>query len=434
MILTTFMMAPGYYRDSWRLPESRIEEIAGLDFLADLTIMAENAKLDSIFFGDFINADTALNGNLDKTGLYEPLTAMAALAGRTKNIGLSGTISTQFSLPYVTARQLNGVDWLSNGRAGWNIVTSSFGGENFGVREIPSPEDRYRQAAEFVEVAIGLWDSWSDDAVVNDRERGVWVDTSKVRPINHVGEFFDVAGPMQTLRSPQGRPVLFQAGSSPTGKAFGAKYGEAIYTAQPHKEPAIAFRKSMSDLAVSFGRPADALRVIPGILPIVGETDAEAQELANSLADHIDYGVGKIVIATKHSIDLDDLDVDDTVPAERWSEDPKRGSRYHLFRKLATEEGYTIRRLIQEDYRSGAHLWAVGSASRIADLLVDWFEAGAADGFSLNPPSMPEGLRRICDLLVPELRDRGYFREEYEGTTLRDNLGIPRPGAWDTRA
>lgn len=433
MILTTFMMAPGYYRDSWRLPESRIEQIASLDLIADLTLMAERAKLDSIFFGDFVNADTALNGNLDKTGLYEPITAMAALAGRTKNIGLAGTISTQFSLPYVTARQLNGIDWLSGGRAGWNIVTSAFGGENFGVKRIPAPEDRYRQAAEFVDVAIGLWDSWSDDAILNDRDRGVWVDRSKVRPIDHTGEFFDVAGPMQAPRSPQGRPVLFQAGASPAGKTLGAKYADAIYTAQRQREGSIAFRKEISDLAVSFGRPADAVRVVPGVLPIIGETDAEAQELARTLADHIDYGVGKRVIAERLGLDLDDLDADETIPAERWSEDPAKGSHYHLFRRLATEEGFTIRRLVEEDYRSSAHHSVVGSASRVADLLVDWFEAGAADGFSLNPPSMPEGLRRICELLVPELQDRGYFREEYEGTTLRENLGLARPGAWDAR-
>src|SRR5690606_7036190 len=150
-----------------------------------LTLMAERATLDAIFFGDFVNATTALNGNLDKTGLYEPITAMSARAGRTEHIGLPGAISTQLSLPYVTARQLNGVDWLSGGRAGWNVVTSSFGGENFGVHEFPPPHVRYRQAAEFLDVAIGLWDSWSDEAVINDRERGVWVDTSKVRPINH---------------------------------------------------------------------------------------------------------------------------------------------------------------------------------------------------------------------------------------------------------
>jgi len=435
MILTTFMMAPGYHRDSWRLPESRVEEIANLKFIVELTRMAEAAKLDSIFFGDFVNADTALNGNLDKTGLYEPITTMAALAACTNHIGLSGTISTQFSLPYVTARQLQSIDWLSGGRVGWNVVTSAFGGENFGIHELPEPRDRYRQAAEFLDVALALWDSWSDEAVIADRESGTWVDTSKVRPINHRGEFFDVAGPLQAPRSPQGRPVIFQSGSSNGGKELGARYADAIYTAQPIQRDAIAFRKTISDLAVSFGRPADAIRVIPGVLPIVGETDAEAREMAQRLEDHIDFTVGKNVLAKKWDIELDDLDISEPVPAERWGDDPnKGGSRFQIVRARALEEGLTLRELIVTDYRSGGHFAAIGSASKVADQLVDWFEAGAADGFSLNPPSMPEGLRRIGELLVPELQNRGYFREEYEGTTLRENLGLARPGAWDTAA
>lgn len=433
MILTAFMMAPGYHRDSWRLAESRVEELGYLDLITDLTLMCEAAKLDSIFFGDVATAETVLDGELNSSGLYEPLTALSALAGRTSHIGLSGTVSTTFSLPYVTARQLQSLDLLSGGRAGWNMVTSWIGAENFGMDQLPSPEDRYRQAHEFIDVAKGLWDSWSDDAVINDRANGQWIDNSKIRPINHEGEFFKVAGPMNTRRGPQGRPVLFQAGSSRIGMEFGAAHGDVIYTAQPWKQPAIAFRDEIREMAVGYGRSADSVKVLPGILPIVGESDAEAKDIARNLADHIDYRVGVTKLAKQFKLDLQGVDLDDLVPADRWSEDPDLGSRYHIFRQLGTEERFTVRQLIVELYRSGAHLTITGSASKIADQMIDWFDSGAADGFSLNPPFMSDGLRRICELLVPELRDRGYFREEYEGTTLRENLGLARPGAWDAR-
>lgn len=433
MILTAFMMAPGYYRDSWRLPGSRVEELGYLDLITDLTQMCEAAKLDSIFFGDVATAETVLDGELNSSGLYEPLTALSALAGRTSRIGLAGTVSTTFSLPYVTARQLQSLDLLSGGRAGWNMVTSWIGSENFGMDHLPEPEARYRQAREFVDVAKALWDSWSDDAVIDDRENGQWIDNTKIRPINHDGEFYQVAGPMNTRRGPQGRPVLFQAGSSRTGMEFGAAYGDVIYTAQPWKDPAIAFRKQIQELAIGYGRSAGSVKVLPGILPIVGETDAEAHEIAQNLSDHIDYRVGVTKLAKQFKLDLSGLDLDDRVPLDRWSEDPDLGSRYHIFRQLGTEERFTVRQLVTELYRSGAHLALTGSAARIADQMIDWFESGAADGFSLNPPFMTDGLRRICDLLVPELRARGYFREEYEGTTLREHLGLDRPGAWDAR-
>lgn len=433
MHLTAFMMAAGYYRDSWRLPGSRSDELAGLELVADLALMCEEAKLDSIFFGDFVNADTVLSGDINTSGIYEPLTTLAAIAARTSRIGLAGTISTSFSLPYVTARQLTGLDHMSAGRAGWNVVTSIFGAENFGLDRLPPSDERYRQACEFLDVAIALWDSWSDEAVIDDRERGVWADPAKIRRIDHEGEHYRVAGPMQTKRSPQGRPVLFQAGSSPTGMDVGARYADAIYTAQRTKQSAQAFRGEIHRLAAKHGRSPDSVRVLTGIVPIVGETDADAEAYAHDLADHLNTENGARVLADLFDLDFTGYGLDETLPAELWPERPGEHSRYEMFRQLAVTERFTLRQLVLEHYRSGAHLSMTGSASRIADLLIEWFEAGATDGFSLNPPGMPGGLERICKLLVPELQDRGYFREEYEGTTLREHLGLERPGAWDAR-
>ncbi|GAA3885098.1 LLM class flavin-dependent oxidoreductase [Leifsonia kafniensis] len=432
MILTVFMLPPGYYKDSWRLPGSRSEELGYLDFVTDLTLMCERAKLDSVFFGDVVTASTILEGNMMTTGLNEPITTLSALAGRTSKIGLTGTVSTSFSLPFVTARQLSGLDSLSGGRAGWNIVTSWMGGENFGIDELPAPAERYRRATEFVDVAVKLWDSWSDQAVINDRASGWWADPAKIQAIDYDGEFFKVAGPLNMRRSPQGRPVLFQAGSSADGMELGATFADVTYTAQPRKDGAAEFYAKYKELVRAKGRDPRSVKVLPGILPIVGETDAEAEEIAKDLANHINFDSGRVQLAKNLEIDIADIDLDERIPAERWSEDPSRGSRYHIFRKLTLDDGLTLRDLVVESYRSGAHLWAVGSASKIADVMVDWFEGGAADGFSLNPPHMPDGLRRICDLLVPELQERGYFRTEYEGDTLREHLGLDRPGAWDT--
>lgn len=429
MALTAFIMPSGYYKGSWRLPGSRAEEIGTLDFITDLVRTCEAAKLDAVFFGDLLNASTVREGNIQTSGFYEPLTTLAALAARTTRIGLIGTISTTFSLPYVTARQLSGLDSLSAGRAGWNVVTSWLGGENFGLDAMPPVDERYRRAAEFVEVTTKLWDSWSDDAVGADRERGVWADKHKIRDINHTGEFFSVQGALNMPRSPQGHPVIAQAGSSSTGMDLGASIGEMIYTAQPSKAKGIEFYSEFKRRVLGFGRDPQGTKIIPGIIPIVGRTDAEAREFATHLEENIDVIEGRDDLAHRLGLSLDDLEPDDRVPPERFASATQRGSRFEIYRHLAVEERLTVRELVIEEYRSGAHLSVTGSASKIADLMIDWFEDGACDGFSLNAPNMPDGLQRICSLLVPELRDRGYFRSEYEGTTLREHLGLLRPAA-----
>lgn len=434
MNLTVFMLAPGYHFDSWRMEGSRAEEMGQFGLVRDLTLKAESAKLDAVFFGDVV-ALGPKPGTIDArtSGFNEPITTLSALSAVTKNIGLVGTMSTTYGDPFITARLLNGLDNLSGGRAGWNVVTSIQGAENFGYEETPSPEERYRRAHEFVSVVQQLWDSWSDDAVVVDRERGVWADIEKIRPINHEGEHFKVMGPLNMRRSPQGRPVLFQAGSSPAGIELGSSIADGIYTAQPRKDESIRFYDDFKQKIAEKGRDPQQVKILPGIMPILGRTMAEAEELAAELARHVHLEQGRARLENWLGMNLSSVDYDEPIPAEMWKEDNEfLSSRYHILRRKA-EEGFTLREFIVEQARAEGHHWMIGTPEMVADRMIDWFDAGACDGFNLNPAFMPGGMDLLCDLLVPELQERGYAKAEYVGSTLRENLGLSRPGAWDAR-
>lgn len=425
MILTTFMLPAGYHKDSWRMEGSRAEELGNLDFVTELTQMAEAAKLDAVFFGDVVHANTLLRGDIKMNGFYEPMTVLSALAAKTKNIGLVGTISTSFSEPYNVARQLTGLDNMSNGRAGWNIVTSSDGFQNYGVEAAPDPQTRYRRATEFVDVTRKLWDSWDDDAIIVDRESGEYLDRTRLHPINHKGEFFEVQGPLNMPTSPQRQPVLAQAGSSGPGMELGSSIGEMIYTAQPDKDRSIEFYNEFKQLAASKGRNPDHVKIIPGILPILGDTEEEAWELADELGRHVHLENGRVQVGADLKMDLSELDYDESIPEEWFKDDDSYGSRYKIYRMKSVEQGMTLRELIVDLARSTGHQWMAGTPAQVADRMIDWFESGACDGFNLNSPFNPGGFQLICDKLVPELQKRGYFREEYEGATFRENLGLP---------
>ena len=425
MALTTFMLPAGYHKDSWRMDGSRAEELGNLAFVTELTQMAEAAKLDAVFFGDVAHANTLLRGDIKMNGFYEPMTVLAALAAKTKHIGLVGTISTSFTEPYNVARQLCGLDNMSNGRAGWNIVTSSDGFQNFGMEEAPDPATRYRRATEFVEVTRKLWDSWDDGAVIADRETGEYLDRSRLHKINHEGEFFKVEGPINMPTSPQRQPVLAQAGSSGPGMELGSSIGEMIYTAQPDKDRSIEFYAKFKELAAGKGRNPDHVKIIPGILPILGDTEAEAQELADELGRHVHLENGRIQVGADLRMDLSELDYDEAIPVEWFQDDASLGSRYQIYRRKSVEMGMTLRELIVDLARSTGHQWMAGTPGQVADRMIDWFEDRACDGFNLNSPFNPGGFKLICDKLVPELQDRGYFRTEYEGATFRENLGLP---------
>jgi len=427
MVLTMFLHPAGYHNYSWRGPDSRAEDWGRLDLIADLAKRAEAAKIDAVFFADTTSAGPVLGGDTKVLGVYEPITSMSALAGLTKDIGLIGTASTTFNLPYNVARQFQGLDTLSGGRAGWNIVTSWIGNENFGIDEMPDGPERYRRANEFVDVCRKLWRSWDADAVIADRESGRWIEPSRLHAIDHDGEYFKVRGPINMPRSPQTGPVLVQAGSSGPGIELGATYAELIYTAQPILAKSIDFYANYKEIVKSKGRRADEVCIIPGILPIIGRTEAEAEEYAAELESWIDYPHAKAQLQSSLGIDISDLDYDDSVPVERFEgaafNTPT--SRGAIFRAQA-EAGKTLREMIRASAKASGHQWIVGSASRVADLMLDWFERRACDGFNLNAPSLPEGYHRILDLLVPELQERGLFHDEYAGGTLRENLAAGR--------
>lgn len=427
MGLTAFMLPGGYHAGTWRRENSRAEEIGLLDLVVDLTRIAESAKLDAVFFGDTVYAGEVPGPNPTLTS-YEPVGTIGALAASTSKIGLVGTISTSFSEPYNVARQLANLDNLSGGRVGWNIVTSWAGNENFGLDEMPPPADRYRRAAEFVEVAKKLWDSWSDDAVVVDRIGGSWAAADRIQRIHHSGEFFRVEGPTNIRRGPQGYPVMAQAGSSPDGINLGAAVGELIYTAQPIRQESEKFYELFKAKMVDFGRDPGQAKILAGVLPIVGENEADAKELSDYLASMIDLDLQRATFVKSTKLEIEDIDLDDRIPSDRWSLDPAKGARYHLQRE-ASENGATLRDILVAAARSMSHLAMVGSASKIADEMVSWFEGRACDGFSLNTPDMPDGLHRIANFLIPELQERGYFRDEYTGNTLREHLGLDRPAA-----
>jgi N-acetyl-S-(2-succino)cysteine monooxygenase len=430
MILTMFMLAAGFQIDSWRDPRSRSEELTRLPLIADMARAAEDSKLHAVFFGDGVDVGTIRDNNIRNTGLYEPITAIGALIGHTRHIGLVGSLSTSFTEPYNAARQFAGLDLLSDGRVGWNIVTSLFGGyQNYGLEAMPTPEERYDKATEFVDVVRKLWDSWDDDAVLNDRASGQWAAVDKIRDIYHSGRHFRVAGALNMPRPPQGHPVLFQAGQSDAGIRLGGQVADTVYTAQSSLDEARAYAERVRRSAVDAGRDPADVKILPGIVPIVAATTADAQEMSRALAEYIDMEAGRRRFEHASGVSTEGIGVDETVPADRFDHATGNSSRWQIFRRMAVDEKLTLRELIIAFARAGGHRILVGSVEEVADSMIEWFDQGVCDGFNLDPPSVPEGMHNMLDLLVPHLQERGYFRSEYVDGTLRDNMGLKRPPA-----
>lgn len=422
-------MSVGHHESSWRLPESDPFANTNVEHYQHLARVAERGKLDSLFLAD----SPVLWNDIGRrpAGSLEPTLLLTALAGVTRRIGLIATTSTTYNEPYNLARRFASLDHVSQGRAGWNIVTTAGldAARNFNLTELPSHAERYARAAEFVEVSQKLWDSWSDDAPLGDKERGVWGDQQKVYPPRHVGRYFRVEGPLNVPRPPQGYPLLVQAGSSEDGKELAARYAEAVFTAQQTLEDAQRFYTDLKARTQSLGRDPETIKILPGIVPVIGATEAEAQALDRELDRLISPEYAKRQLAQTLRVDPGELELDRELPAHLPSEDEIEGakSRYTLIVTLARRERLTVRQLIGRLGGGRGHRTFTGTPEQVADAIQHWWQEGAADGFNVMPPVLPSGLEAFVEHVVPILQRRGLFRTEYEGTTLRDHYGLPRP-------
>ncbi|MFG2297728.1 LLM class flavin-dependent oxidoreductase [Streptomyces sp. NPDC048603] len=433
--LNAFLMNAGHHDAAWRHPDSSPERITDLSYFQELARIAERGKLDSIFFADGV----ALWGKARHNALggFEPLTLLSAIAAVTEHIGLIATVSTTFNEPYNLARKFASLDHISGGRAGWNIVTSGTVDEarNFSREEHLEHAVRYERAREFLEVAGKLWDSWEDDAIVLDREAGVYADTDRLHPAAHRGKHFQVAGPLNVPRSPQGYPLLVQAGSSEDGKEFAAQYAEAVFTAQQTLADGQTFYKDLKSRLARHGRAEDDLLVLPGIAPLIGSTEAEARRLEQELTELQVPEYGLAQLSGMLGVDLTGLPLDGRLPDLPEERDINGNkSRFTLVAELARREDLTLRELIARLGAGRGHRVFAGTPEQIADQLQEWFVSGAADGFNIMAPVLPTGLADFVDHVVPVLQRRGLFRTEYTGRTLRENYGLPRPANRHVRA
>jgi FMN-dependent oxidoreductase (nitrilotriacetate monooxygenase family) len=371
------------------------------------------------------------NGEFRPAGQLEPITLLTVLAGVTERIGLIATASTTYNSPYNLSRRFASLDHVSGGRAGWNLVTTaeSRTAQNFGLDERPAHAERYRRAQEFLDVARKLWDSWADDAAVKDKTRGRYADPARIRPVDHAGEFYRVRGPLNVSRPPQGHPVLVQAGSSADGRAFAARNAEAIFTAHQSFERAATFYDDVKAQAAGAGRDPRAVKILPGIVPVLGSTEAEARALERRL-DELrvpEYGLAQPSEVLE--VPVDALPLDGPLPAAVLQGRRLEGaqSRADLIVDVAVRESLTVRQILSRLGGGRGHFTLVGTPEQVADTIESWFRGGAADGFNVMAPVLPAGLQDFAGHVLPLLRRRGLWRDDYRGTTLREHYGLGRP-------
>ncbi|QRM46876.1 LLM class flavin-dependent oxidoreductase [Rhizobium sp. BG4] len=431
--LGAFLYPTGHHIAAWRHPDAQADAGSNFAHYVELAQLAERGKFDLIFMADGVGTRGTDIEALSRTATryvaqFEPITLLSALAAVTRNIGFVATASTSYNEPYHIARKFASLDHISGGRAGWNLVTSSSEHEahNFGRDEHYAHGERYERAEEFADVVTGLWDTWEEGAFPRDKQSGLYFDPDKQHVLNHKGKFFKVRGPLNVARSPQGHPVLVQAGSSEPGKELAARTAEVVFTAHQTFEDARAFYTDLKGRLRKYGRHADDLKVMPGIFPVVGLTIAEAEEKFEQIQELIHPVVGLALLSgMTGGVDLSAYPLDGPVPALPETNASK--SRQRLLLDLAHRENLTIRQLYLRIAGARGHRQIVGTPAQIADEMQHWFTGGAADGFNIMPPHLPVGLHHFVDLVLPELRRRGLFRNEYEGTTLRQNLGLRTP-------
>jgi len=439
--LNAFLLHTGHHIAAWRDPAVPAHQALDFNYYRDIAQIAEAGKFDALFLADHIGINQASGEDIEvqqraaRAVFFEPLTLLSALAVVTQHIGLIATTSTSYHEPYNVARKFASLDHLSGGRAGWNVVTSATNTEaqNFGLARQTPHAQRYEQAAEFVNVVQGLWDSWDDDAFPIDKHSAQYFDPHKLHPLNHKGKHFEVAGPLNVARSPQGHPVIVQAGSSEAGQELAAATAEVVFTAQQNLQTAQAFYRSLKERLPRHGRDPEDLKIMPGMFFVVGDSASHAEEKLEQLQALLPPQVGLGLLSSQMgSVDLTPYPLDGPFP-ENLPEPEGHKARFQMLVQTALREKLSIRQLYEKVAPARGHWTIHGTAAQIVDQMQEWFESEAADGFNVMAPTFPAGLQDFVTHVVPELQRRGLFRQEYEGKTLRDRLALRRPASVHAR-
>lgn len=421
----------GQHMAAWRHPQGIPDFDVDVQRIVDLAKLAERGLFDMFFMADSLSF---WRGPLeamahDAAGSWiEPMTVMATVAQHTRHIGLVCTATTTYDQPYLLARRFAGLDLASGGRAGWNLITS--GNDtvalSFGHSQHVEKSKRYKMAWEFAHVVRGLWNSWRPDTFVRDKKSGLFIDPEKLFVLDHEGEFFKVRGPLIVPPSPQGEPVMVQAGASEDGRELAAATAEVVFAAQQHLENAKAFYADVKRRMPAYGRDPDSLKIMPGLTYFVAETRAQAQADFDEMQDLIDPVMGLALLSNRMGVDFSRANPDD--PAPVMPDSPRGGSRAQLVNEvIAKNPGITLRDLYKRFAGARGHGLVIGTPKDVVDHMEQWVSEKACDGFNMMPPLYPRDLQRFVDLIMPELQRRGLYRMRYEGTTLRENLGIKRP-------
>lgn len=431
--LGVFLFGPGQHTGGWRHASTQSERMLDLSFYQDYARLAERGLFDSIIVLEQLAIGDSKGKVVEERPIptLDTLSLLAVMASVTERIGLAGTLSTTYNDPFHVAERFATLDHLSGGRIGWNMVTSQDHRVAFNYSKDAHMDHtlRYQRANEFIEVTKKLWDGWEDDALLFDQASGALFDRAKVHKIEHAGQFFNVTGQAYVPRPVQGHPVLFQAGSSESGKHFAAQHGEVVFTAQDNIKDGIAFYNSLKGLLAQYGRRPDQLHILPGLSPIIGSTEYEAKELQRQFDELIlpQYAVN--VLSGTLDIDLSAYPIDGPLPYGEIDAETNNNkkSRVQLLKDLAQRENLSIRELSMYVVTAGGHQTFVGTPEQLADRMEEWLDAGACDGFNIMPSHYLQGLEDFVDHVVPELQRRGRYRTEYTGHTLREHLGLERP-------
>ncbi|MFP5077973.1 LLM class flavin-dependent oxidoreductase [Rhizobium sp. YIM 134829] len=419
-----FLLGTGSHVAGWRMPGA-VDNFQDIDQVRAIAQEAERGLFDLIFMGDNLYADPAAHPSY--TARLEPLTLLSAIAGATKHIGLGATVSTTYSDPFTVARAFASLDHLSGGRAAWNAVTTAnpVAAANFGTVH-PDHAKRYEIADEFLTVVRGLWDCWADDALVADRETGLYIDPAKVRCLDHQGTHFEVKGPLNIGRSPQGQPVILQAGGSGPGQDLAAKSADVVFSVTQDLDEARSFYRSVKDRLPNYQRSEDSMIILPGVMPIVGRTEREAHDKLAALQGFVSETNALALLSDRFGVDMSVYDLDGPIP-----EGLQPSDSYHAFAKVMLDKARRETMRLRDVYNliaaARGHWVLCGTPDHIADTFENWFMNGAADGFNIMPSHFPDGLTDFVDMVVPILQARGLYRTEYERGTLRDRLGLARP-------